>query len=67
VTQDESHVSVVDLLALHQLLRKPGSNLANFWTSTHWSKKEHPGGAEIVDLTHCLGLCGPSKGSCRVL
>jgi hypothetical protein len=46
---------------------KTWSYLSHFWTSTCWSKKECPGEVEIVDLTHFLGLCGPSKGSSRVL
>jgi hypothetical protein len=60
-------VSVGDLLALDQVLRKLWSSLDHFWTSTHWSTKERQGRADIAYLTHFLGLCGPSKGSSRVL
>jgi hypothetical protein len=63
VTQDESQVSVGGLLALDQVLRKPWSGLDHFWTSTHWSKKEHPGGAEIMDLTYFAGYVDPVRGS----
>jgi hypothetical protein len=55
-------VSVGGLLALDQVLGKLWSDLAHFWTSTHWSKKECPGGAEIMDLTHFLGYVDPIKG-----
>jgi hypothetical protein len=56
-------VSVGGLLALDQVLRKPWSDLDHFWTSTHWSKKERPGGAEIVDLTYFAGYVDPVRGS----
>jgi hypothetical protein len=56
VTQDESQVSVGGLLAPDQVLRKPWSDLDEFWTSIHWLRKEHPGGAEIMDLTDFAGF-----------
>jgi hypothetical protein len=62
VTQDKSQVSVGGLLALDQVLRKPWSDLAHFWTLTHCSKKERPGGAEIADLTDFEGYVDPVKG-----
>jgi hypothetical protein len=62
VTQDESQVSVGGMLALDQVLGKPWSDLAHFWTSTHWSKKECPGGAEIADLTYFVGYVDPVRG-----
>jgi hypothetical protein len=46
------------LLALDQFLKKPWSDLTHFWTSTRWSKMEHLGGAEIVDLIDFFGLMG---------
>jgi hypothetical protein len=46
------------LLALDQVLRKSWSGLTTFGTSTGWSKKEHPGGAEIIG-SHLF--CGPNK------
>jgi hypothetical protein len=55
-------VSVGGLLALDQVLGKLWSVLAHFWTSTRWSKKERPGGAEIVDLTDFEGYVDPVKG-----
>jgi len=50
------------LLALDQVLRKPWSELTHFWTSTLWSKIEHPGGAEIADLTDFAGYVDPIRG-----
>jgi hypothetical protein len=55
------------VFTLDQVLMKPWSDLAHFWTLTHCLKKECPGRADIMDLTHFLGLFGPSKGSSRVL
>jgi hypothetical protein len=63
VTQDESQVSVGGLLDLDQILRKPWSGLTNFWTSTGCSKMEHPGGAEVVDLTCFAGYVDLERGS----
>jgi hypothetical protein len=63
VTRDESQVSVGGLLALDQVLRKHWSGLTTFWTSTGWSKMEHPGGAEIAG-SHLF--CGPNMGFIRV-
>jgi hypothetical protein len=44
------------MLALDQVLRKHWSCLTTFGTSTGWSKMEHPGRAEITDLTCFVGL-----------
>jgi hypothetical protein len=49
-------------LALDQILRKHWSDLDQFWTSTHCSKKEHLGGAEIADLTDFAGYVDPIRG-----
>jgi hypothetical protein len=58
---------LIFLLALDLVLGKLWPSLAQFWTSTRWSKKESPGRDEITDITHFLGLCGPNKGPSRVL
>jgi hypothetical protein len=51
------------VLALDQVLRKPWSKLSQFWTLTHWSRKEHLGRAEIMDLTYFAGYIDPVRGS----
>jgi hypothetical protein len=58
VTWDESQVSVGGLLALDQVLGEPWSCLTIFGTSTGWSKTEHPGEAEIADLSLFVGFLG---------
>jgi hypothetical protein len=62
VTEDESQVSVGGLLALDQVLRKPWSSLTTFWTSTHWSRKECPSGADIIDITYFVGYVYLTRG-----
>jgi hypothetical protein len=44
-------VSVGGLLALNQVLGNIWFVLDHFWTLTRWSKKEHLGRSEIVELT----------------
>jgi hypothetical protein len=55
-------LGILGLLALDQVLRKPWSGLTTFWTSTHWSRKECPHGAEIMDLTYFSGYVDPTSG-----
>jgi hypothetical protein len=62
VTQDESQVSVGGLLALDQVLRKYWSCLTTFEISTRWSKREFPGGVEIMRSHSFCGLVEPEKG-----
>jgi hypothetical protein len=49
------------MLALDQVLEKLWSVLAQFWTLTCYSKKEHLGGAKIMDLTDFEGYVDPVK------
>jgi hypothetical protein len=51
------------MLALDQVLRKPWSGVTTFWTSTHWSRKERPGRANIMDLTDFASYVDPVRGS----
>jgi hypothetical protein len=53
---------LVDMLALDQVSRKSWSGLDHFLTSIGWSKMEHPGGAQIVDLTDFLVYVDPTRG-----
>jgi hypothetical protein len=62
VTRDALQVSVGGLLVLDQVLRKPWSYLDHFWTSTYWSKMEHLGGDEIMDLTDFVGYVDSVRG-----
>jgi hypothetical protein len=55
-------VTLEEVLALDQVLGKLCSSLTHFWTSTHWSNKECPGRAEIMDLTDFEGYVDPVKG-----
>jgi hypothetical protein len=54
------------MLALNQV-RKPWLVLTNFLTSIGWSKMEHPGEAEIADLTCFVGYVDPARGSLGIL
>jgi hypothetical protein len=51
------------LLALDQVLRKPWSEFDPLLDFDTWSKMEHPGGAEIMDLTYFAGYVDPVRGS----
>jgi hypothetical protein len=50
------------MLTLDQVLRKPWLDLDHFWTSTGWSKMEHLGEVEIMDLINFGGYVDLVKG-----
>jgi hypothetical protein len=55
----------IALLALDQVLGKLWlvlEVLAHFWTSTPWSKQEHPSRAEIMNLTYFEGYVDLVRG-----